>query len=346
MNDVDVAELLADLRRGVNEQNEVIARRTSPEVTAQTLLDLTSEIYQWADSNGTSHDTNTFPTWQPVIGSPAHVGASDLEISIASFIEQHSPMSGIWLDTNPTRNLMTWSMEVVRRCLLTTLDSLAGAAALMPRPGHSRAPIILGRSALEATAIVANLIHPEIDALERNRRLINLRLSEIHEAGSDDGQTSNLGDMVNFAQHIGLPTKRPKNRWTAPFVPGSNGRPDSSAQAIERALPSIGRDFWRSQSAVAHSRATAMLVADEFAAPHSIDPGRQAESASFNMLPSVLVLAEMLPDIAAFTGWDAFRGEASIQRCYQAMSSCAGLHDEAIRSDLGFTSDEVQHQAG
>lgn len=336
MNDHEIVQLLADLRRGVNRQNQIIAERTTPGKAAQSLLDLTSEIYQWAESQGTSHGTDSFPIWQPVEGSPAQIEATKHEDLIASFIEQHGPTSDTWLDTNPSRNIVMWSMDVMRRCLLTALDSLAGAAALLPRPGHSRAPIILGRSALEAASILANFVLPGIDPSERNRLLINLRLSEIHEAGDPVDKSSDLDEMIAFADHIGLTAKRSKSRWAAPYVPAANGRADSSAQAIERALPSVGRDFWRNQSAVAHSRATAMLIADEYAAPHSIDPGRQAESASFNVLPSVLVLTEMLPNVSTFAGWKAFQGQTSIESCYVAMSSCAGLTDDAIRAALGF----------
>lgn len=336
MSEFDAHRFLSDLRRGVDEQNQVVSERVPPPVTAQSLLDLTSLVYYWAESQGTSHRSDTFPTWQPLKDSLAYVEGLTHEQLIASFLEQNRLSSGTWLDTNPTRNMVGWSMEVMRRCLLTTLDSLAGAAVLLSRPGHSRAPIILARSALEATATLAGLVDPTIDSKERSRRLLNLRLSEIHEAAEGESGSVDLQEMLAFAEHIGFTPVRPRSRWTAPFLPGANGRADSSAQAIERALPSVGRDFWRTQSAVTHSRAAAMLIADEYAAPHAIDPGRQAESASFNILPSVLVLTEMLPSISAFTGWSAFEHQDVVQRCHRALSSCAGLDDRAIRGRLGF----------
>ena len=336
MNDFDAAKLMADLQRGVQEMNQVIAKRVAPDSAALTLLNLTSEIYRWTDAEGSAHETDTFPTWQPAAGSRATAEAEVHESSIAAYIEGFHPTSSTWWDSNPTRNLIMWSMEVLRRCLLTTLDSLSGAAALLPSPGHSRAPIILSRSALEAGATVSSIVDPQLSSEERSRRLLNLRLAELHESALDEDQREEVAEMISFAEYLGFSVTRPKNRWVAPFVPGPTGRSDSSAQAIERALPSVGRDLWRDQSAVAHSRATAILLADEFAAPHEIDLGRQAESAALNLLPAVMVLTELLPAISAFTGWAPLDARLHVQRCFQAMSSCAGLNDRAIRQELGF----------
>lgn len=229
-------------------------------------------------------------------------------------------------------------MEVIRRCWLSTVGALSGAATLLPEPGQVRAPIILARAGLEALALIGQIADPEISSEERLRRNLNLRFVEVFDS---EGESEAEGypatdELVSFAEYLGFSVVYNKKKRVRPNIKRADGRRESSGASIEAMLPGLGRDMWNTQSAIAHSRAPLTLLADEYGPLHTVETWESAETSARNVLSVVLAIAKTVDALSTYTGWTAFSDDEALHACLAALDSCHGGNDDNVRAALGF----------
>jgi hypothetical protein len=327
-----------ELLQLAQESAAISAMRATPEETASALAQLVDSLYQWANASGTAHRSGTHPLWQPAAGSVAMTDHAEVEDRTVEFCDGASLHSDIWIGTNPARNVTWWSMDAIRRCVMSCVGALSGAATLLPVPGQVRAPIILARAALEALSVIRQLADVDATSDERLRRSLNMRFDEVWSAErglpSDDRTTTD--ELVTFAKHLGFDVDYNKRKRGGPDIPRADKKQESAGASIEAMLPGLGSQFWTIQSAVAHSNASNIFVPDEWTALHEVSIQMQARGSSLHLDSVVSSLQKTLPHLSAYTGWPKFPDDEALSTCRTALNSCAGGDDDRIRAVLGF----------
>lgn len=329
------------------EHKQVVALRPSAQDVARSLGSSADMLYRAMDLIRRQnlllygHDPDETSAWPPRATSAAADDCSAYEGLVQAFVADDSPASSHWLETNSVRNPLLWGTDYLRRALYTVTDCLGGIARLVGHDGHHlRAPIIMARSAFEVAAWGAFLVDPAIDREERLRRTLNLQFAERKEMENarpdGDAGSSELDEFVAFAESAGFEVHYKPAKHYPPVIYSEERRgPDSARHVIEQILPSVGRDMWRSLSAVAHGRDAPVLIPDEITAPDQISEWQRVQSIAWHTMPALLTTQELLRHIEDYWGWETREWADALDPLVFAIATAAGLHDAGIRHHLG-----------
>lgn len=346
----DAAAFLAKLERSGREREQVAARRPSRDDLAESLGPFAGFLYEAVETTRKLEEAKRglVPgrsyAWLPAADSPADGDVNFLAPLVDQYCQQFKPSGTHWLETNPTRNPAAWSVVFLRRVFFTVIDHMRALAELVGTGAHLRAPIVLSRTLLEASSVGSFIIDTEVEPRERLRRILNLHLEELKEASNAtagelrEQYEGNIDELLTFARHCKLPAAsyRPE-RFQPPSLPGpTSSRSESASRMVDIALPDVGRDMYRSLSAVAHSRDSRTLLPDEYTLPHEIVDWRRTESAAWHSIAPLFVVKLLVERTAAYLGWTALDSWAtSFEVVITQWSIAGGLADEQIRSALG-----------
>lgn len=346
----DAVAFLTKLERANREREQVAARRPPRDELAKSLGPFAGFLYEAVDTTRQLEEAKRglVPgrsyAWLPAADSPAADDVNSFAPLVDQFCQRAEPRGTHWLETNPTRNPAAWSVVFLRRVFFTVIDHMRALAELVGSGAHLRAPIVLSRTLLEASSVGSFIIDIEVEPRERLRRILNLHLEELKEASNaTTGELrkqyeGDIHELLAFARYCDLPTVSYKpERFQAPTLPGpTSSRSESASRMVDIALPDVGRDMYRSLSAVAHSRDSRTLLPDEYTLPHDIVDWRRTESAAWHSIAPLFVVRLLAERTAAYLGWTALDSWAtSFEVVITQWSIAGGLADEQIRSALG-----------
>ena len=315
----DAAAFLAKLEQSGRERERVAARRPRCDELASSLGPSAGFLYETVDTSRKLEEAKRglvvgrSYAWLPAAGSPAAGDFDFFAPLVEQFCQEFEPVGTHWLETNPSRNPADWSVVFLRRVFFTVIDHMRALAELVGTGAHLRAPMVLSRTLLEASSVGSFIIDIEVEPRERLRRILNLHLEELKEASNAtagdlrEQYESNIGELVAFAHHCALPVAPyTPERFQAPMLPGpTSSRSESASRMVDIALPDLGRDMYRSLSAVAHSRDSRTLLPDEYSLPHEIVDWRRTESAAWHSIAPLFVVKLLAERTAAYLGWDS-----------------------------------------
>lgn len=346
----DAEDFIRRLIASGAEQQRIVALRPTAQQVSESLGAGADLLYRALSLLRQQHllllgqDPQAHSTWPPAASSRAADDCSEYESLVRDFIATHGPEGHHWLETNPLRNPLLWGTDHLRRALYTVTDCLGGIARLVGHDGHHlRAPIVLARTAFEVAAWGAFLIDPEIDRQERLRRTLNLQFAELKEMTnanpSRDLERNELDELVAFGEFAGFDVRYRPTRHYPPVIHRSGQKdPDSARHVIEQILPRVGRDMWRSLSAVAHGRDAPVLIPDEVAPPDQIVGWQRVQSIAWHTMPALLTTQEVCRHIEAYWGWETKEWADALHPLAVTLATAAGLHDPEIRAHLGLDS--------
>lgn len=241
-------------------------------------------------------------------------------------------------DGNPVRE----NLDLLQRLVGASIDHLQGVGHLLAYSETVRAPIAAARSALEALATAAFLMNEDVTREERLRRCLNLRLTELSEKrldGTDDSDDepdiwqTEIDEIFRGAAACGFSGKnqRPRVYRRAYLEP----KPESTQRMIAALLEEdVGSSFWRSMSAVAHSRAASTLLLVDALDTHDGNAQRRSRDVAFNSIMAVLASLQLVPRMQAYLGWDLSDVVGEDDITLRIWSIGAGLQDAVIRRFL------------
>jgi hypothetical protein len=336
--DDEMMEMLARIHQAAERGRQVAGQRPDAE-TLSTVLDSYVDLLE-ATLQVRHHERlseildatrdNPMSDWEMSRWHPA-----DGSSPAAHEMEWAAGLSVDWPE-DPVRD----GIDLIQSLVAAALDHLRGTAVLIRTTHLARAPIAAARCALEACATAAFLLDPDIDPLERLRRVANLRLHQLEEERreSDDEPTENelaeqINNLLSNCQALGLRARRYRPDKNFPNLPNAKGRQDVAQAMIEALFAGLGQSMWRSMSAVAHSRdASTLLMFDVFGG-YEDDHVRNHEVAS-NSIGAIFALVEVAPRLAAYLGWSLDEAKENDPLLLGVWGAGAGLRDDAIREFL------------
>lgn len=280
--------------------------------------------------------------WAPSATSIAASDRDSLLAPIKEFCEGVGPQSTHWLETNPTRVPADWGIEFLARCIRTSAESISAMGVLLQTGEHLRAPLILARSCIEATATACHLVDPSVNQRERTRRILNLHMAQVKESLLETARSHvateeevELDELMAFATHLGYDLARYRpDKWQPPVITSKGATRDPATAIIDHVLPDVGRSIWRSLSAVAHARSAQTLMPDEYTLPQNLEQWQRTEVVARNALPAVLVLRELCARLTNYLGWPYDELDELIDVVSRQLAVAGGMADAQIRLAL------------
>lgn len=343
----DAEDFVRRLMASAAEQRRIVALRPTAEDVSRSLRAGADLFYRALTLLRQQNllllgqDPQTQSAWPPAASSPAAVDCSHYESLVKEFVASEQPEGTHWLETNPLRNPLLWGSDHLRRALYTVTDCLGGIARLVGHDGHHlRAPIVLARTAFEVAAWGAFVVEPSIDRQERLRRTLNLQFAELKEIANAnpnrDEDRHELGEFIAFGKFAGFDVRYKPDRHSPPVIrQAGRSESDSAGRVIEQILPRVGRDMWRSLSAVAHGRSAPMMIPDEVTPPDQIAEWQRLESVAWHTMPALLTTQQVCLHIEAYWGWETREWAEALNPLAVTLATAAGLHDAEIRAHLG-----------
>lgn len=345
----DAAAFLERLTKSGEEHKRVVALRPSAEQVAESFRQYGDLLSQFGEASRelaaatVGIDSSRRAEWYPSPGSVASGDREFIEPDVKRFCE--TPRDSYhWLDTNPTRNPVDWTLGYVARCFKTVTEDIGAVGFLSDTGRHLRAPLTLMRSIIEASANACFVMDVAVPERERIRRGLNLHLAQTKEALLESsglehtGQyAAELDEVVEFAKSCGYTFhKYDPARWSPPVIRAEDDQPlDSTRAIIDQVLPGVGSSIWRNLSAVAHSRGAHTVLYDEFQLAHELHAWQRTEVIARHGLPAILVLSEFCSRIEAYLGWEFASWTESLGGFAKQCHVAAGLADAKIREHLG-----------
>jgi len=349
---LDAEAVMRYLRRSRHANDLVAVRRPQAPALAKSMTKCVGLLDQWVTLSSriavaeSGTDPDSVRGWGVTESSPArHIRAS-VEVSVAAFVASHSPSSTTWLDTNPDRNPWDWGLDFLQRSHFTIVDHLLAVAILLKDKTTVRSAVTAARSALEASARMVYILEESADEREKLRRVLNLRVEEMKEssnsragAGENADDEADIQEQIAFALELGYTLKhayKPGRHFPPVFVDKDAVESEySTAKIIDKVLPDVGRDMWRTVSAVAHSRRAPLFFPADFILPSQLRPTDRAKSIAWVTLPSILSTRAAYSLLGDFTGWDGGGWTDMLDALARHWAVAAGLRDNEIRQSLG-----------
>lgn len=227
--------------------------------------------------------------------------------------------------------------EVADGYITATRDHLGGIAHLAGVEGTMRSLLVLARTLLDVSAHAAYLLGPNIDCRERTRRTFNFLMEAIREEIADGDDSIELlerqAELRNAAEADDFKFAEKRNKAGNPRPDRNMIAPRTEPRDVRKATMGDVEFAWRGLSSVTHGQEREVLRFAMNLGP--VDPGVHGVSYSLLWL-SVSVESAVVAAKYAADYYGGQLNEVLIEQVRQVLRAAAGLHDGALRRELGF----------
>jgi hypothetical protein len=228
-------------------------------------------------------------------------------------------------------------LHIGRRLTEAAADHTRGLAVMLADGRVWRPPLALARVVLDATAHIAYLFDPVIDADERIIRALNEVLARAGEdyneaarADDSDGMATHEGEIKTIFAAVGSrqpQTWNPKGRQL-PYLGEKRVRTAQMARALLE-----GGTSWYDLSDVVHNKEDAgwrmMLGLDA-----TIDNPHRGSALALHTFAAVIGMIRVVESIEAYTAWDLRAVREQDEDLMRFWADASGMFDEQHRTRI------------